>query len=332
MNKTVLTAGISGLLLLTAAAVGIFAASSGDKTGRVFTDRKTGKTVIELTVDCLPDPAGTDARTRLDRALTEKFVAGFPAIFKAKYAEKYKRDPKKYGKFDWDDVEIRLKTLAAPEAKGNPGKRPAVTDPDHAVFCVDLRNSDVCIRNGLLRPLNEFIERLPPEERKRLLEERIHPKIMPAIYRQGPDGGKYYWAVPCGAPPAFEVLMYRRDLFERRRISCPSADWTWEQLLDACRKLTAPGTYGILLGRGAAESRSWFPFLRGAGGDVMKQNAAGQWRYTFNSESGARAADFYLRLSAEKIQPLARLRYSFDNPTGYIIAARTLGKRSFQDF
>ena len=101
-------------VLLTAGIIAAFALSliSPLHAGKVFTDPKTGKTVIELTVDGLPNTTGTDVNNRANAAIVQDFVKNFPERFKKKYAEKYKKSPEKYGNYNWDNVEIRLKPFS----------------------------------------------------------------------------------------------------------------------------------------------------------------------------------------------------------------------------
>ena len=80
MKKAVVMAGVLTALVLCW--------MSSLHAGSVFTDRKTGKTVIELTVDGLPNPTGTDVNNRANTEIVRDFVKGFPALFKKKYADK----------------------------------------------------------------------------------------------------------------------------------------------------------------------------------------------------------------------------------------------------
>ena len=190
MNKILMSWGIMAALLLPGLIPSLAA-------GRVFTDRKTGKTVIELRVDGLPNAVGTNVNNRANVAVVKGFINSFPALFKKKYAEKYKKSPEKYGKFDWDNVEIRLKPFSGIKVEGVENDLLAIAGnmaPD--VLSINFRKSDNYISNSFLQPLDEFIDNLSPAERKQFLEERIHPKIMPVLHRMGPDGKIHYWAIP----------------------------------------------------------------------------------------------------------------------------------------
>ena len=272
--------------------------------GRVFADQATGKTVIELTVDGLPNSTSTDVYNRAISAIISDFVKQFPVRFKKKYAAKYKADPAKYGNYNWDNVEVRLKPFSGIQVEGVENDLLAIAGnmaPD--VLQINFRKSDNYIQNNFLHPLDDFIKKLTPDERKQLFEDRIHPKVRPVLERMGPDGKIHFWTLPRGGTPVGKVLMYRRDLFDKHKIPYPDASWTWEKLLDACRKISDPGNgiYGILLGRGKAESWYWITFLWCAGGEVMEQDpASGKWRCSFGSEAGLRALDFYTKLSAER--------------------------------
>jgi len=297
MNKIVMSWGIMAVLLLPGLIPSL-------EAGQVFTDRKTGKTVIELKVDGLPNAVGTNVNNRANVAVVKSFIDNFPAIFRKKYAEKYKKNPEKYGKFDWDNVEIRLKPFSGIKVEGVENDLLAIAGnmaPD--VLSINFRKSDNYISNNFLQPLDEFIDNLSPEDRKQFLRERIHPKIMPVLHRRGPDGKVHFWAIPNKGSPVGKVMMYRKDLFDKHGIPYPTANWTWEDLLAACKKIADPGNgiYGILLGRGKTESWHWLTFLWCAGGEVMEQDKkTGKWRCTFGSEAGLRALDFYTKLSAEK--------------------------------
>ncbi|MDD2478850.1 MAG: extracellular solute-binding protein, partial [Victivallaceae bacterium] len=100
-----------------------------------------------------------------------------------------------------------------------------------------------------------------------------------------------------------KVLMFRKDLFDRNGLAYPDVNWNWDDLYQACKKISDPanGIYCIGLGRGKSESWYWITFLWSAGGEVMEYNAENDtWRCVFDSEAGVKALDFYTRLSAER--------------------------------
>ena len=273
--------------------------------GRV--EDRDGKTIIHVTIQRMPDPSDTRTNVRADMAAIREFKKRFGKIFADRYRDKYKADPAKYGRHNWDNVEIILHRFTGIEVAG----AETILDADLLaiagdrapdVLYVNFRKSDNYIQNRFLYPLDKpedgYLSSMSTEE----IDFRIHPKIWPVIRRKGPDGKTHVWAIPYGGALG-KVLLYRKDLFDEKGIPYPTADWTWDDLLAAARKLTDPkrGTYGILLGRGRHESWHWITYLWSAGGEVMVYNEkTDQWRCVFDTRAAAVALDFYIRLSAEK--------------------------------
>ena len=67
-----------------------------------------GKTVIHLDVWALPDPNNPDTFTRAEVAGVKRFKQRFTEIFAARYRDKYKAQPFKYGRHNWDEVEVQV--------------------------------------------------------------------------------------------------------------------------------------------------------------------------------------------------------------------------------
>lgn len=287
--------------LLAAALVGSApAGASARNTGGWIEDRD-GRTVIHLKIFELPDPTRTDASTRAEAAIVRAFVKEFPRFFAERYAEYARAHPEVYGRHNWDHVSVepfqatglrveKMETDLLPIAGG--------MAPD--VLYVNFRKSDTYIRQNFLYPLDKpgdgYFTRLDEDEKKL----RIHPKILPVMHRAGP-GGKHVWAMPYGDPLG-RVMTFRKDLFDAAGLPYPTADWTWDDLLNACRKLTDParGTYGCFFGRNQHESWYWITFLWSAGGEVMScDEARDEWRIDFDSPRGVEALDFYTRLCTE---------------------------------
>lgn len=82
------------------------------------------------------------------------------------------------------------------------------------------------IRQGTLLPLNQFIEREPDVN-----VDDFWPAIMPAYRHQGET-----FAFPYDLSTM--LLMYNKKLFDEAGVPHPVGDWTWDQFLDACQKLT----------------------------------------------------------------------------------------------
>ncbi len=260
-------------------------------------------TVIHVTVFGLPDPSNTDTFNRGEVAAVRAFQERFPAMFAERYREKYKANPAKYGNHNWDKVEVELQQFSGIKVEGVENDLLAIAGgmaPD--VLYLNFRRSDNYIQNRFLYPLDKpednYLTSMTQEE----IDFRIHPKLMPVIHRKGPDGEKHVWALPYGGALG-KVLLFRKDLFDAKGIPYPTADWTWDDLIAAAKKITDPakGIDGMLLGRGKHESWYWVTFLWSAGGEVMVYNEEkDEWRCTFDGPEAAEALDFYTRLSAEK--------------------------------
>jgi len=104
--------------------------------------------------------------------------------------------------------------------------------------------------------------------------------------------------------PLIPVLYYRGDLYKQSGMKAPE---TFAELEDNCRKLhKPPRQYGIVQrgARGPATvSFDFYPYLYGFGGSLFKNQAAGDYTVTLNSEQGRTALDYYIRLAREAGHP-----------------------------
>lgn len=262
-----------------------------------------GKTVIHLKLFGLPDPTDPTPTVRADLAVVTEFKRRFAGTFAERYRDKYKADPARYGKHNWDNVEIDLQRASGITVEGVENDLMAIAGqmaPD--VLYVQFRKSDNYIRNGFLYPLDKpedgYFSSLTEEEKAL----RIHPSVWPVIQRKGPDGRTHVWTMPFGGLLGLTAL-YRKDLFDRAGVPYPTNNWTWDDLLAVCRKISDPGkgVYGIALAMGEQwEAWFWYTYLWSAGGDVMVYDeASDRWRCTFDSREAAVALDFYTRLTSE---------------------------------
>jgi multiple sugar transport system permease protein len=282
-----------------------------------YIEEKNGKTIIHVKVYQLPDPSNPDTVTRADVEVVKQFRKDFPKIFAEKYKAKYKANPKKYGNYNWDKVEIQLDQFSGIQVEGVENDLLAIAGgmaPD--ILYINFRKSDNYIRNGFLYPLDEYFKTLSKKE----IEWRINPKIIPVCRRKGPKGQLHWWTMPYGGALG-KVLVYRKDLFDERNIPYPNEHWTWHDLLETCKKITNPakGIYGLRLGQGKHESWFWITFLWSAGGKVMVYDKdKDQWKCTFDSDNAVKALDFYTRLSAERwIDDKGKIRrgYAYKDPS-----------------
>jgi len=286
----------AGLLsALCLALAGLFVSTTA-RAG--YIEEKDGKTIIHVTVSQLPDPTNVATNVRADVEVVRQFRREFPKIFAEKYKAKYKANPKKYGNYNWDKVEIVLDRFSGIKVEGVESDLMAIAgDMAADILYINFRKSDNYIRNEFIQPLDRYYKELTPKQ----IESRVHEKIMPVCHRKGPDGKMHWWTMPYGGLLG-KVLVYRKDLFDEYKIDPPNAEWTWNDLYNACKKITDPakGIYGILLGRGKYESWNWITFLWSAGGNIMTYNKEKDvWLCTFDSDAAVKALDFYTQLSAE---------------------------------
>lgn len=258
-----------------------------------------GKTVIHVKVWALPDPGDPATFARAESAGVKAFRERFPAIFRERWHDAYVAHPEKYGRHDWEHVEIALEKFSSIEVEGVENDLLAIAGglaPD--VLYLNFRKSDNYIQNRFLYPLDEYVATLSAEER----DFRVNEKLWPVLRRKGPDGAVHTWAYPYGGALG-KVLLYRKDLFDAHHLAYPTADYTWAQMLADAHAISDPGkgVYGFILGGGKDESWNWTSYLWSAGGEVMTYDEAqDQWRCVFDSRAAAVALDFYVRLCTEK--------------------------------
>jgi len=269
--------------------------------GRI--ESRGDRTVIHVTAFDVPNPGNTSTPNQADVAVVRAFKRRFPEIFAAKYRDLYQADPGTYGGHNWNQVEIEVEPFSGIRIEGVEVDLLAIAGglaPD--ILYVNFRKSDTYIQNGFLHPLDRpedlYLQAMSSEE----TDFRIHPKLWPIIRRKGPAGETHVWAMPFGGALG-KALLFRKDLFAAKGVPFPTADWTWDDLMDAAQRLTSPEerTYGFLLTRGKHEAYHWMTFLWSAGGEAMLYDeAADQWRCVFDSPAAAEALDFYIRLSTER--------------------------------
>ena len=285
-----------------------------------------GKTIITVSCWSLPEPTRTDVNTRAEVAIVKEFIKRFPDVFQKRYAAKYAANPAKYGNYDWRNVEVELKRFAGIQIEGagmDSGPLMAIAGgvaPD--IMYVNFRQSDTYIQEGFLYPLDKpedgYFAALSKDE----VEFMIHEKLWPVVKRKGPKGNVHVWSMPMGGIVG-KVFLYRKDLLDAAGVPYPTNDWTWEDLFEACKKLTNPerGTYGIKFGSGKSESWYWITFLWSAGGEAMVfDEDKEQWRAAFDDRAAAAALDYYIRLNTEKwtevVDGKVRTRFGYATKEG----------------
>src|SRR5262249_20282907 len=99
------------------------------------------------------------------------------------------------------------------------------------------------------------------------------------------------------------LLYYRADLYQEKNLQVPD---TFEQLLANAKALNSPRLYGMSQRgvRGPADvSYDWFPYFNGFGGNLFRDENAGDLTVTINSPEGKAALDFYIQLAREAGHP-----------------------------
>ena len=159
------------------------------------------------------------------------------------------------------------------------------TAPD--VFYVNFRKLHTYIEQDFLQPLDEFVDQDPE------ILERIHPQIREVITV---DGHTY-------CIPWFQCAMalyYRKDLFREAGIDPKKPPTNWDEFYDYAQKLTLPekGQWGFAF---PALHGSWLltDFIWQAGGEVIEKGKDGKYRAVFNSDAGAKALEFYRKLTRD---------------------------------
>lgn len=303
-----------------------------------WVETRDGGTVIHVKAWTLPDPTRTDTATRAQTAVLSAFTERFPAIFAERYRDRYRSDPARYGDLDWNHVAVEMHRFSGITIEGmgmDSGPLMAIAggvSPD--ILYVNFRQSDTYIQEGFLYPLDKpedrYVSALSDEE----WAFRVHPKVEPVIRRRGAAGQEHVWAMPYGGVLG-KVMLYRKDLLDAHGVPYPTNDWTWDDLLAACRRVTDPaaGTYGIQFSRGPAESFHWVTYLWSAGGEVMVQDEqTGEWSAVFDSPAAATALDFYTRLCTEPwVDTNGRTRYGYAAKDASQIGQKwALGQIAFQ--
>jgi len=117
----------------------------------------------------------------------------------------------------------------------------------------------------------------------------------PNMWEEGKYQGKQY-GIPFSTPA--HVLFYNKKLFDEAQIGYPNENWTWDDLVDAAKKLTkgegANKVYGItnLLDKGN-EWQNLLNIIRAYGGSFMSEDRK---TCTINSAETKKALQLYLDL------------------------------------
>jgi ABC-type sugar transport system permease subunit/ABC-type glycerol-3-phosphate transport system substrate-binding protein len=200
-----------------------------------------------------------------------------------------------FDEFHRRNPDIRVINAAGLQAAGNQPDAPFLmsmagdTAPD--VFYVNFRQMTNYIEQGFCRPLDDLINSHPS------VLSRVKPKIQQVL--RSYDGRIY-----CIPYIQYGMALYFRIDFYREAGLDPSRPpRTWSEFYDTARRLTRAdkNRYGFLFNNGAeGKAWHWINILRQAGGEPIERTPSGVWRSSFNTDAGAKALDFFRKLTQEK--------------------------------
>ncbi|MEM1444474.1 MAG: extracellular solute-binding protein [Planctomycetota bacterium] len=262
-----------------------------------------GGDTTNLRVERIPDPERTDVPAQAMRETIRAFV---------------ERNP---------DVAVEPFTMpkVGPSAMDSgPLMAIAAGVPPHVIY-VNFRQTSTYIGQGFLAPMEVLLARVLADDPKlrehdgqRFLHEptpiqidaareairqRVPENAWPVVYRDDESGmvfdeqgnpPKHVWSVPYG--PVVIAMLYRRDLFNQVGLDPDAPPETWDELLDAARRLTVPerNQYGIAVS--SLLSYSTYGFLVSQGGRAVEQAEDGTWRAAYDSQEAAEAYSYVWEL------------------------------------
>jgi multiple sugar transport system substrate-binding protein len=102
-------------------------------------------------------------------------------------------------------------------------------------------------------------------------------------------------------------ILYNKKMFKDKNVPEPNNNWTWDDFVNAAKKLTdkSKGIAGLgLPGKGGEATWVWSNFLYQAGGEAEAQKDS-KWLSVANSDAGVKALQLYkdLRWTDDVLQP-----------------------------
>lgn len=159
------------------------------------------------------------------------------------------------------------------------------------VIRMNFRSSDTYIRQGIVTPLNEFLDLDPAPL------SIVPSQVLPVIQKSNPGETPKIYGLPLQL--VVSGLYFNRELF--RKAGLPQRPpRNWEEMLAFARKIQSlhPDYHGLFLQSGASASFTLMNFIRAAGGDAVKEIAEDEWRADFNSPGALNAYLLYYRIVA----------------------------------
>ena len=164
-----------------------------------------------------------------------------------------------YDEFETKNPGVDLRIEGTPDMQAYVTKmllgHVAGTAPD--VMRLDASSAAVFINNGVLLDLREYIQNDPDFKL-----ESYFPNVVD-ITRRGDE----VYGIPMGFTPM--VLYYNKDLFDAAGVAYPDGTWTYDEFLQAAKRLTTEDVYGFEFTNWMA---MWILFLWNNGGDVLNSD------------------------------------------------------------
>lgn len=146
-----------------------------------------------------------------------------------------------------------------------------------------------------LADITELVER----DREEIDLDDFYPELLEACKRLG---GRYYYL-----PRYFNIslLYYNTKLFDEAGLSYPTEDWTWEDYIDAAKKLTKTDSKGKVIQWGSNVEYGWWGewhiLVQQAGGSFFSPDLK---RCTLNTPEALTGLQFYYdKIFKYKIAP-----------------------------
>jgi len=150
------------------------------------------------------------------------------------------------------------------------------------VFYVNFRQYYTFLDQGFCRPLDDLVAKDPHSL------DRANPTILKVI--RSYDGHVY-------AIPFFQValaLYYRKDFFVKAGLDPAKPPRNWDEFYEDCKKLTRDGHVGFAFS--TPPGYHWSDFLYQAGGEVVGEDAQGNWHSEVASPAGVTAIQYFRKL------------------------------------
>jgi len=227
--------------------------------------------VVAMAVGCSPAPPDADPNRP-----TVTWMMGIDAVNKPMLDELVAEFRRQHPDIDlqmmWvpggSQYHTKLKTLTA------------AGQPPDLFWCSDV------FATYMLPSLADLTE-LADRDREELDLEDFYPEILEACQRDG----RYYYL-----PRYFNVslLYYNKDHFDAAGLAYPTADWTWDDYLDAARRLTLRDERGQVTQWGATIAAGWWGewhiLVQQAGGSFFSEDLT---RCTLDTPEAIRGLRFY---------------------------------------